>query len=200
MHKSSVQAMEKFKNNYLNKESNLKILDIGSYDSSGTNYNYGRFLKEKNWQYQGMDIQEGPNVDIVVSDIYNWVEIEDESYDVVISGQAFEHMEFFWEAIKEVKRILRPGGFCCIIAPSEGPVHKNPFDCFRFKDNGMKAIANYVGLEVIEYYTNNTEISNPWYDSVLIAKKPYIIKDTSLDKRMSILEKKLELILKKINK
>ena len=76
MHKSSFQSMEKFKNTYLIKYSSLKILDIGSYDSSGTNYNYSRFLKEKNWQYHGMDIHEGSNVDIVVSDIYNWVEIE----------------------------------------------------------------------------------------------------------------------------
>ena len=199
MHKSSLQSMERFKNSYLNKECNLKILYIGFYESSGTNYDYSRFLKEKNWQYQGMDIHEGHNVDIVVSDIYNWVEIEDESYDVVISGQAFEHMEFFWDAIKEVERILKPGGFCCIIAPSYGPVHKNPFDCFRFRDEGMRALAKYVNLKVIECYTNEDTISNPWYDSVLIGKKPYIIKDNSLDKRMDNLEKKLDLILKEIN-
>ena len=67
-----------------------------------------------------MDIQKGPNIDIVVSDIYNWIEIEDNSFDVVVSGQAFEHMEFFWKAIKEIERILKPGGLCCIIAPSAG--------------------------------------------------------------------------------
>lgn len=106
MHKSSFQSMEKFKNNYLNPEDSLNILDIGSYDASDTSYNYGRFLREDNWKYRGMDIQEGPNVDIVVSDIYNWIEIEDSSFDVVISGQAFEHMEFFWKAIKEIERIL----------------------------------------------------------------------------------------------
>ena len=102
--------------------------------------------------------------------------------------------------IKEVERILKPGGFCCIIAPSSGPVHKNPFDCFRFKDDGMRAIADYAGLEVIECYTNENDISNPWYDSVLIAKKSYIIKDNNLDRKMVNLEKKLDLILKEINK
>ncbi|WP_283390293.1 class I SAM-dependent methyltransferase [Methanobrevibacter woesei] len=199
MHKSSFQAMEKFKNLYLNKEDNLKILDIGAYDSSGTNYNYGRFLREKNWQYNGMDIQKGPNVDIVVSNIYKWDEIEDESYDVVISGQAFEHMEFFWKAIKEVERILKVGGFCCIIAPSAGPVHKNPFDCFRFKEDGIKSLADYAGLEVIECYTNDNEISKPWYDSVLIARKKYFNKNDNLNKRIDALEHKLDLILTKIN-
>lgn len=164
-------AMGKFKNKYLNKNSNLKILDIGSYDSSNTNYNYGYYLKENNWVYHGMDIQNGPNVDILVEDIYNWVEIKDNSYDVVVSGQAFEHMEFFWKAIQEVERILKPGGLCCIIVPSSGPVHRNPYDCFRFKDDGLKAIAEYVNLDVLECYTNNEDISSPWYDSVLIAKK-----------------------------
>lgn len=198
MHKSSFQAMEKFKNSYLNKESNLKILDIGSYDSSGTNYNYGRFLREKNWQYHGMDIHEGPNVDIVVSDIYNWAEIDDESYDVVISGQAFEHMEFFWMAIKEVERILKPAGFCCIIAPSSGPVHKNPFDCFRFREDGMRALAKYVDFEILHVSTNVD--AKPWCDSCLVAKKAGVLTTSTddIEKRMNNLENKLDAILNSI--
>lgn len=27
---------------------------------------------------------------------YDWQEIETDSFDLVISGQAFEHIEFFW--------------------------------------------------------------------------------------------------------
>ena len=185
MHKSSFQSMEKFKNNYLNPEDSLNILDIGSYDASDTSYNYGRFLREDNWKYRGMDI-------------YNWIEIEDSSFDVVISGQAFEHMEFFWKAIKEIERILKPGGLCCIIAPSAGPVHKNPYDCFRFTDNGMKQVANYVGLQTLECYVNDDEIAYPWYDCVLIARKQYGV-NSNLEKRMDSLENKLDLILKKIN-
>lgn len=201
MHKSSFQAMEKFKNLYLNKEDNLKILDIGAYDSSGTNYNYGRFLREKNWQYNGMDIQKGPNVDIVVSNIYKWDEIEDESYDVVISGQAFEHMEFFWKAIKEVERILKVGGFCCIIAPSDGPKHGAVnTDCYRFYEDGMKAIAHYVNFEILHVSTNVD--AKPWCDSCLIAKKAGILPTTSKDinKRLNHIENKLNGVLKSIKK
>ena len=192
--------MELFKNKYLDNKKQLKILDIGSYDSSDTSYNYGRFLKEDNWEYVGMDIQKGPNVDLVVSDIYNWIEIEDNSFDVVVSGQAFEHMEFFWKAIKEIERILKPGGLCCIIAPSSGPVHKNPYDCFRFKEGGMRSIANYAGLNVLECYINDDEISNPWYDGVLIAKKKNNYSKNNLYERMDILEDKFNLILKELNR
>ena len=189
MHQSSFLAMEKFKNQYLDKNYTLDILDIGSYDSNEKPFNYGLLFNEKNWNYSGMDIREGPNVDVVVSDIYDWVEINDESYDVVISGQAFEHMEFFWKAIVEIERILKPGGFCCIIAPSTGPVHRNPFDCFRFTAEGMRAIGKYAGLEVLEFYTNDAPI---WNDSVLICKK-FNSKDF-LESRLDNIEKKLNIL------
>lgn len=171
MHRSSFFSMQKFKTNYLKNIENLKILDIGSYDSSGDSFNYGTIFNEDTWEYVGMDLKEGPNVDLVVSDVYVWEEIPNESFDVVISGQAFEHMEFFWKAIEEVTRILKNGGYCCIIVPSSGPVHKNPVDCFRFTSDGMAEIGKYAGLEILESYTNTTEESSPWYDSVLIAKK-----------------------------
>ena len=171
MHRSSFFSMQKFKNDYLINLKNIKILDIGSYDSSGTSFNYRSIFDENTWEYVGMDLKGGPNVDLVVSDVYKWDEIPDESFDLVISGQAFEHMEFFWKAIEEIARILKNGGYCCIIAPSSGPVHKNPLDCFRFTSDGMAEMGKYAGLKILETYTNNTEESSPWYDSVLIAKK-----------------------------
>lgn len=201
MHKSSFQSMEKFKNNYLNTEDSLNILDIGSYDASDTSYNYGRFLREDNWKYRGMDIQEGPNVDIVVSDIYNWIEIEDSSFDVVISGQAFEHMEFFWKAIKEIERILKPGGLCCIIAPSGGPKHGDAdTDCYRFYEDGMSALAKYVDFEVIHVSTNAD--AKPWCDTCLVAKKTGSLVNSgdNLERRMDNLENKLDAILNSIKK
>lgn len=201
MHKSSFQSMEKFKNNYLNTEDSLNILDIGSYDASDTSYNYGRFLREDNWKYRGMDIQEGPNVDIVVSDIYNWIEIEDNSYDVVVSGQFFEHLGFFWLTMAEIDRVLRPGGFCCIIAPSGGPKHGDAdTDCYRFYEDGMSALAKYVDFEVIHVSTNAD--AKPWCDTCLVAKKTGSLVNSgdNLERRMDNLENKLDAILNSIKK
>ena len=102
-------------------------------------------------------------------------------------------MEFFWKAISEIERILKPGGFCCVIAPSTGPVHRNPFDCFRFTSEGMKAIGKYAGLDVLEYYTQKAPV---WNDSVLIAKKSDSKND--LEKRLDTLEGKIDILLKEI--
>lgn len=198
MHKSSYLKMKYFKETYLNPNSEMKILDVGSFDKTG-DYNYGLILNEEKWTYQGLDLREGNNIDIVVKDPYNWDEIEDESYDLIVSGQAFEHIEFFWLTLEEIKRILKPNGLFFLIVPSTGPVHRNPYDCYRFNEDSMKALAKYVNFQVIEYGTNFDEISDPWYDTFLVAKKsePEI---TDLNLKMDTLERKLDLILDKLQK
>ncbi len=180
MHTSSYLKMEWFINKYLNeyRAKNLKILDIGSYNMGGS---YKPLFDEPAWVYTGMDLIHGPGVDLVVRDCYNWKEIEDAVYDVVVSGQAFEHMPYFWLVMQEIARVLKPDGICCIIAPSAGPEHRCPVDCYRFYADGMIAMAEYVHMNVLYAFTgegmkdsekdifrDNNEV---WHDSVLIAQK-----------------------------
>ena len=201
MHKNSHEKMEWFKNNYLKKNDNLNILDVGSYDGAG-NYNYSDIFDEKNWNYTGLDIQEGSNVDIVVTDIYNWFEINDATYDVIISGQFFEHLEYFWLTMSQIERVLKPGGYVCIIVPSSGPKHdKKMPNCYRFYEDGLKAMARYVNLEVLHASTDNRESANPWNDTCLVAKKYGSLSTDNaqkLENRMTHLENKLDTILTKI--
>ena len=199
MHKSSYLKMQYFKETYLNPNEELKILDIGSFDKDG-NYSYGLILNEKKWTYHGLDLKPGNNIDIVVENAYDWEdEIEDETYDLVISGQAFEHIEFFWLTLEQVKRVLKPGGLFFLIVPSTGPVHKNPYDCYRFNENAMKAMAKYINLRVIEYGTNFDKISDPWYDTFLVAKKSENTDIDDLEHKMDSLERKVDILMKKLN-
>ena len=202
MHKSSHDKMDWFKNTYLNSNDNLEILDVGSLDTSGNNYNYKSIFSNPNWTYTGLDFEEGENVDIVVDNIYNWFNVSDNSYDVVICGQLFEHLAFFWIIMSEIDRVLRPGGFCCIIAPSAGPKHGgNAPDCYRFNEDSMKALAEYVDFELLHTSTNTSNESKPWFDSCLVARKPGIfvnVQKRDLEKRMNNLENKLDTILNKI--
>ena len=67
-----MEKMNWFKNKYLDDFDNIHILDVGSLDNSGNNYNY-RFLFDKpNWTYVGLDFEQGNNVDILVNNIYHW--------------------------------------------------------------------------------------------------------------------------------
>lgn len=203
MHSNSHSKMEWFKNNYLNISDKLDILDVGSLDKKG-NYNYSDIFDEENWTYTGLDFQAGTNVDIVVSDIYNWFEIEDNTYDVVISGQFFEHLEFFWLTMAQIERVLRPGGYVCIIAPSAGPRHGGSMpNCYLFYEDGLKAMAKYVDLEVLHASVDEREKAEPWNDACLVAHKSSNLTNENskeLEDRINNLEGKLDSILEALSK
>jgi SAM-dependent methyltransferase len=96
----------------------------------------------------------GPNVDVVAGRVFDWP-INDGEFDLVISGQAFEHISFFWATMIEIARVLRPSGHAILLAPSRGPQHRFPADCWRFYPDGFKALASWSGLEL-------TCVTNPW--------------------------------------
>lgn len=204
MHKNSHSKMEWFKKTYLKTSDKLEILDVGSLDGKG-NYNYSDIFDEKNWNYTGLDFQGGNNVDIIVTDIYNWFEIEDNTYDVIISGQLFEHLEFFWLTMSEMERALRPGGYICIIAPSNGPKHGgNMPNCYRYHEDGLRAMAKYVDLEVLHASVDNREEAKPWHDACLVAHKNGSSfnhgNNEELEARINNLEGKLDSIIESLNR
>ncbi len=188
MHKSSRDKMLAFRETYLEsrKDEQLSILDLGSYDVNGS---YREYFEVYSWRYRGIDMVVGENVDIVLQDPYNWREISSGSADVLISGQAFEHIEFFWLTMLEIARVLKPGGLCCLIAPSGGPEHRYPVDCWRFYPDGFAALARFASLEVSEIYSQNgttgyADGSDMWQDTVLVCRKPALPKLSSWKKEL----------------
>jgi len=178
MHQSSFDKMKDFRLKYLSGRENekLKIYDLGSQDVNGS---YHSIFDSSEWIYKGIDMVEGNNVDIVLNNPYSWDGVKTNSADVVISGQAFEHIKFFWFTMIEIARVLKTGGICCIIAPSSGPSHSYPVDCWRFYSDGFLALAEFAGLHVLEAFTQwdsdprytEESNSNVWHDSVLICIK-----------------------------
>jgi SAM-dependent methyltransferase len=149
----------------------LHILDFGSYDVNGT---YRPLFSQPNWKYRGVDVRAGPNVDVVLRHPYDWHEIESCTADLIVSGQTFEHVEFFWLTWLEIARILRPGGLMFLIAPSRGPEHRHPVDCWRFFPDAYKALAKYGGLELLEVTTDwpDSHPDSMWGDTVGVFRKP----------------------------
>ena len=148
----------------------LRILDVGSQlveEGQGT---YRGLFQRPDWVYDGLDVSPGLNVDVAVADPYNWVEIADDTYDLVISGQALEHIEFFWGTAFEIGRVLKPGGITALIAPSNGFEHRYPVDCWRFYADGMRAMAKYLDFEVVDVFTDWGR--DVWQDSILMMRKP----------------------------
>ena len=183
MHKTSYQHMARAVETYLAPKtgSPLTILDVGSYD---VNASYRPLFNKSGWMYQGVDIAAGPNVDVVLNSVYDFP-FEKNSIDVIVSGQTFEHVEFFWLTWQEMVRILKPGGHIILIAPSRGQEHRYPVDCWRFYPDGFRALGKLGGLEVLEVHTDwlpvkpnfwfrllNRAKRDQWGDTVGVFQKP----------------------------
>jgi SAM-dependent methyltransferase len=161
------------------KDTPLKILDVGSAAIDGT-VTYRDIFTTARWEYLGLDASPATNVDLTVEDPYHWREFPDASFDLVISGQAFEHIEWPWLTMMEIARVLKPAGLAAITAPSGGHVHRFPTDCWRYYPDAFPALASYSGLSVIE---NDVDFSYafrecaPWGDAFTILQKPVLSDD-----------------------
>jgi O-antigen biosynthesis protein len=164
----------------------IKILDVGSYGVNGT---YKEIFSDSGkYCYTGLDVGPGPNVDYVPADPYYWPELHDESFEVIISGQAFEHIEYPWLIIEEMNRVLKKNGLICIVAPSRGPEHKYPVDCWRYYPDGFRALAKWAHLEVLEAKASwgksgFADGSDQWGDTCCILFKPEIQDEMTRNKR-----------------
>ena len=105
MHKNAYSLMEFFKENYLSAEDSLEILNVGSIDSTNE-FDYKNIFKESNWNYTCLSDKKSSKADIVVHDIYNWYEIEDDSFDVVFSMELALFSCFSVEVVFSVALVI----------------------------------------------------------------------------------------------
>lgn len=166
MHVSSYQHMQRLVSKYLDRDRALEAIDIGAYDVNGS---YRTLFDSPKWRYTGVDLEQGPGVDVVLTSPYRFP-FASGSVDVIVSGQAFEHVEYFWMTWLEMIRVLKPGGLILLIAPSRGPEHRYPQDCWRFYPDGYRALAKFGRCELVEVSTDwephEDPGSAPWGDTV----------------------------------
>jgi SAM-dependent methyltransferase len=171
MHPSSFRHMQQLVANYLDPTRSIRVADLGSYDVNGS---YRPLFSKPGWHYIGVDLSAGPNVDVVLKSPYR-LPFRSGTLDVFISGQAFEHVEYFWLTWLEMARSLRAGGMVFLIAPSRGPEHRYPVDCWRFYPDGFAALGRYADLELLHVSTDwepdPDPDSAPWGDTVGVFRK-----------------------------
>ena len=162
----------------------LDVLDVGSAVVAGGHASNREAFANANWRYVGLDIEAGPNVDLIVAEPYDWREVQDASFDIVTCSQVFEHTEFFWITILEIGRVLKPGGLAFIVAPGSGPLHRYPVDCWRFYDDGLPALAKWADLTVLDAQVQWRPVygkGDMWRDAAILLQRP--IRDAGSEQR-----------------
>ncbi|GAB3380280.1 methyltransferase domain-containing protein [Lysobacter fragariae] len=169
MHASSLENMYRCYARYLTADAlqgrtEVMVVDVGGADVNG---GYREVFADPRFRYLTVDLAEGTGVDIVLDDPYR-LPFEDGSVDVILSGQMLEHCEFFWLTFAEMMRVLKPDGFLFLIAPSAGPIHNYPVDCYRFYPDAYRALAKYCGCHLVEVWLDER---GPWRDLVGVFAK-----------------------------
>ena len=124
---------------------NKSVLDVGSLDINGSN----RYLFD-NCSYYGIDVGEGANVDFVSKAHEFWM--PDETYDVIISTECFEHDMFYDLSIKNIVRMLKSDGLFIFTCATEGRLEHGTN---RTSPEDAPLLAGYG--EWSDYYKNLTE-------------------------------------------
>jgi len=75
---------------------------------------------------------------------------KDESFDVVLATQVYEHLPEPEIAIAEAVRVLSPGGRLIITVPGVWPTHEAPHDYWRFTRFGLLALVERSSLSCQE--------------------------------------------------
>ncbi len=152
MHKSAMDDAQRFSEQFLDSERCYRIADVGSFDVNG---NVRHLFRGNNWDYVGLDIASGPNVDQVLRP--DWLNVDLESFDVIVSISTMEQIPKPWEWIKKLSSRLKPGGLIYINTPNTWPYHGHPIDCWRVWPMGMKALFEEGGILPLETYTNGND-------------------------------------------
>ncbi len=123
------------------------VLELGPWATPSP---FAASTSAKSWA--SADIAEtatdGSAVDYVMRD-ENVVPVDSDRFDVVMSANVIEHVRQPWVWLAEMACLTRPGGHVVTIAPVSWPYHVQPIDCWRIYPEGMLALCDNAGLEVI---------------------------------------------------
>lgn len=131
------------KSKYSNYFENSKVLEIGSLDINGS---MRSFFSE--CDYLGIDVGEGPGVDLVSQG--QEYDALDESFDICASGECFEHNPYWAETFCNMVRMCKSGGLvlftCATIGRKEHGTSRS--------DSGSSPLTVGIGWD---YYRNLDE-------------------------------------------
>lgn len=124
-----------------------KLLDIGC-----GNKPYYQLFAPRVKEYVGLDFKKTAGERIGHADIIGSaldLPFADNFFDTVLSTEVLEHVPSPEQMIKEIHRVLRPGGYVILTTPLFWPLHEKPFDYFRYTPYGLRYLFGGNGLKVM---------------------------------------------------
>jgi len=122
-----------------------RALDLGSDKCP-----YRSWLEAKGFEVRTIDISPGSGADY--SGTVEATGLPDDSFDLVLCTQVLEHCDNPWQGVREIRRILSPGGHAVLSVPHVWFYHPHPKDHWRFTQEGLIRLCRDGGLEPLVMY------------------------------------------------
>jgi SAM-dependent methyltransferase len=125
------------------------VLETGSMDVNGSVRPI--LMAHGPRSYVGTDLLAGRGVDVVCPVGELVARFGCGSFDVVVSTEMLEHVEDWRAAVRNMKRVLRTGGFLALTTRSPGfKYHPYPKDCWRFTQADLRRIFSDMTIEAVQ--------------------------------------------------
>jgi SAM-dependent methyltransferase len=111
----------------------LRVLDVGCGVKP-----YQPFFADVASEYVGLDVVENPAAELLGP--VEAIPAEDASFDLVLCTQVLEHCDDPAQAVRELRRVTRPGGR--VLASTHGVqvYHPSPVDYWRWTHTGLERL------------------------------------------------------------
>lgn len=119
---------------------------IARLPEAGRGLNVGSGRTDLDRRLVNIDIAEGPGVRVRGSGLL--LPFRSQSFDLVLSQEAVEHMSDPFTALDEMARVLRSGGYLYLQVPFTIGYHPGPTDFWRFTREGITELVQRTGLQI----------------------------------------------------
>lgn len=122
------------------------VLEIGGHRLANCAI---EMFPDPRYRYHDLNIAASDIPNTIIADITDCrSEIPDESFDLVVSSDVFEHIDRPWLAADEIGRILRPGGIAVTHTLFSWRNHPCPIDYWRYSAECLEFL--FSGLQCLE--------------------------------------------------
>ena len=126
------------------------VLEVGSREYGSTSSFRAIFKGE----YVGVDMAEGPGVDVVADLTESAAPLGDDRFALVICCSVLEHVRKPWRFAENITRVVRPGGLLFMSVPWVWRYHPYPDDYFRFSPRGVESLFEAFDWRARQYSTS----------------------------------------------
>lgn len=197
-HIDQLKFIKEFKEFYIinNFNKDINVLEIGSLDVNGNIRNLFDFTNE----YTGIDLEKGPNVDLVL----NGTNIDElnKNFDIIISCECFEHAKDWKLIFEKMCQISKPNSFIVISVASTGRVEHGTERSGNWQSPGNKDdyYLNLTKKDFIKNFNLKKIFSNHFFFYNVNSYDLYFVGIKGFEQKKNILndiEEKLKILFKR---